>query len=340
MEGTTGNDTLNGLAGSDYLIGGDGDDVLIGGGRGFDYLVGGRGDDAYVLDLVFDPVYGLTGSFYEAENEGTDLLLTRVSVPDLAGFGDMENITLTGVGEIDALGNSLDNVITGNSAANIIEGADGNDKLIGGAGDDVLAGGAGDDIVNPGLGNDLLSGGEGIDTVSFAGVTGGVTFSLALPDIEQKTRGAGIDTLAHEHGVENLIGGRGADRLSGDDLDNQLNGGLGKDTLFGGLGLDSFIFDTTPGAANIDLIQFYNADDDTILLAKSVFSAFTIDGTLDESAFNIGSAASQADDRIIYNPSTGALLYDPDGSGYAKAVQFASLTGLEGSPTASDFVIY
>ena len=52
-------------------------------------------------------------------------------------------------------------------------------------------------------------------------------------------------------------------------------------------------------------------------------------GTLAAGAFHTGSAAADADDRIIYNKATGALSYDPDGTGSAHPTQFATLpTGL------------
>jgi len=49
-------------------------------------------------------------------------------------------------------------------------------------------------------------------------------------------------------------------------------------------------------------------------------------GTLAPGALNLGSSASEADDRILYDPTSGALYFDHDGSGgtYA-AVQFATI---------------
>ena len=79
---------------------------------------------------------------------------------------------------------------------------------------------------------------------------------------------------------------------------------------------------------------------DTIALENNgIFSALTTTGTLAAGAFNTGSAATQADDRIIYDSQTGALLYDADGMGGVSAVQFATLTGLVGTLTHTDFMI-
>ncbi|NEP56688.1 MAG: hypothetical protein F6K31_06640 [Symploca sp. SIO2G7] len=44
-------------------------------------------------------------------------------------------------------------------------------------------------------------------------------------------------------------------------------------------------------------------------------------------AFTIGSAATKASDRFIYNDTTGALFFDPDGTGALAQVQFAQLSG-------------
>ena len=62
-----------------------------------------------------------------------------------------------------------------------------------------------------------------------------------------------------------------------------------------------------------------------IQLDDAVFAGLTLGG-LAANAFYIGAAAHDADDRIIYNSATGALLFDADGNGAGAAVQFATLT--------------
>ena len=61
-------------------------------------------------------------------------------------------------------------------------------------------------------------------------------------------------------------------------------------------------------------------------------------GALNAGVFVTGSAALDADDRILYDASTGKLYFDADGNGAGAAVQFAILSG---SPaiTASDFTV-
>ena len=84
-------------------------------------MYGWNGDDQYVVDNLGDQVYEWSG-------EGTDYVYTTVSF-SLAGQ-DLEHLTLTGTGNIDGVGNALDNTITGN---------DGNNRLDGGAGNDTLS---------------------------------------------------------------------------------------------------------------------------------------------------------------------------------------------------------
>ena len=118
--------------------------------------------------------------------------------------------------------------------------------------------------------------------------------------------------------------------LAGND---KLSGGLGNDVLTGGTGQDIFVFDAklskTNAAnkkANLDKIVDFSVPDDTIHLAKSVFTKLAKKGALAKGAFYAGSAAHDKDDRVIYNKKTGALFYDQDGNGSHAAIQFATLS--------------
>ena len=73
-------------------------------------------------------------------------------------------------------------------------------------------------------------------------------------------------------------------------------------------------------------------------LSRSGLRAARPPGTLAAAAFHIGAAAADASDRIIYNPASGALIYDANGTGVGGAVQFATLSlGL--ALTNADFVV-
>ena len=76
------------------------------------------------------------------------------------------------------------------------------------------------------------------------------------------------------------------------------------------------------------MITDFNVIDDTIKLGKTVFTVFTnpFPSAIAAGQFIIGSQALDADDFIIYNSGTGALLYDADGSGSDAAIQFATVT--------------
>ena len=127
----------------------------------------------------------------------------------------------------------------------------------------------------------------------------------------------GADTLVGD-GLDDLLTGlAGKDSLSGLAGNDRLSGGLGNDMLSGGSGHDIFVFDArlskTNAAnkrANLDRIADFSVPDDTVHLAKGVFTKIAKAGALKKAAFYTGAAAHDADDRIIYNKKTGALLYD------------------------------
>jgi serralysin len=126
--------------------------------------------------------------------------------------------------------------------------------------------------------------------------------------------------------IENARGGIGRDTIVGNTVGNVLAGGGGNDALTGGAGKDIFLFDTRPNrSTNSDRIADFSVPGDTIRLENAVFSKLTKTGTLASSAFWTGSSAHDTSDRIVYNSGTGAVLYDPDGTGRSAAVQFATL---------------
>lgn len=147
LDGGGGNDVLNGGGGDDVILGGDGKDSLTG-GAGIDRLYGGSGSDTYFVNDSVDRVIEDAGG-------GTDLVKSSVSWTMTA---NVDNVTLTGVTNINARGNSLNNAMIGNS---------GNNALLGGKGNDLLTGGAGNDKLDGGAGGDKLIGGAGADTFLF-----------------------------------------------------------------------------------------------------------------------------------------------------------------------------
>ncbi len=161
---------------------------------------------------------------------------------------------------------------------------------------------------------------------------GGLTNNIAI------ARGTVIESAIGGSGNDTIIGNSAANRLSGGAGNDTISGGGGLDTMTGGAGSDTFVFNQALIAANRATITDFTHGTDSIQLASRVFtSARATAGVLNANEFRIGSAALTINDHIIYNSASGALSYDPDGSGAAAAVQFASLsTGLT-TLTNTDF---
>ncbi|MBY0483566.1 calcium-binding protein [Nitrosomonas sp.] len=309
----TGNNLANSLTGNtaiNVLTGGAGNDTLNG-GAGADSLIGGLGDDIYTVDNAGD---GIT----ENLSEGTDKINSNVTYTLSA---NVENLTLTGALAINGTGNDLTNSLTGNAAINVLNGGAGNDTLNGGAGADGLVGGLGNDtytVDNAGDGiTENLS--EGTDKVNSS-----VTYTISA-NVENLTLTGATAINGTGNDLANvIIGNTAANQLDGGVGNDTLDGGLGNNVLTGGAGNDSFRFTTT---GHVDSITDYNVANDTIKLENAVFTVLTATGTLAAGQFKVGLSALDADDFIIYNNTTGALLYDADGSGLGAAVQIATLTG-------------
>ncbi|MFM2380607.1 MAG: hypothetical protein RLZZ143_3190, partial [Cyanobacteriota bacterium] len=110
--GTAGNDTLDGLLGADTMDGGDGNDT---------YYVDNVGD---IVKEIYDDSLGGTADTVFAS-------VTYSLAPGTAGnqgYG-IENLTLTGSGNINATGNSKNNILKGNTGSNVLDGGVGADNM-------------------------------------------------------------------------------------------------------------------------------------------------------------------------------------------------------------------
>jgi hypothetical protein len=150
---------------------------------------------------------------------------------------------------------------------------------------------------------------------------------IAHDDLDQMFAAVlrGRDSFTGAEQNDQFNGYAGNDLLNGGGGDDVLVGGLGRDTLIGGDGHDDFVITGPLGRRNADTISDFHVGEDRIVLDLHVFGAAGPEGALAADAFHVGTAAATATDRIIYDPDTGALLYDPDGSGSAHAVQFATI---------------
>ena len=125
----------------------------------------------------------------------------------------------------------------------------------------------------------------------------------------------------------------GNDSLLGGAVYGTLDGKGGHDTLTGGPAGDTFAFDTALNAhTNLDHITNFVHGLDKIGLSRHIFES-RVGGHLMPikiTALSFYEAAHAtkahaAGDRIIYNKTTGALYFDPDGTGPRPAIEFAVL---------------
>src|SRR5205085_12515189 len=135
----------------------------------------------------------------------------------------------------------------------------------------------------------------------------------------------GNDALFGGGGADRVLGGAGNDTVSGNNGNDWVEGGAGNDTISGGSGQDSFAFhefDTT-SAANADVWNDCAPTWDTIQLDKAGPAGFSAIGATGRFAsgdarFYAAAGATSghdADDRIIYDATSGRLYYDDDGNG-------------------------
>jgi Ca2+-binding RTX toxin-like protein len=224
----TGNTNINatGNALGNVLLGNDGNNILDG-GSGTDFMDGGEGADTYIVDNVGD-VIRETG-LYVGE---IDTVMSSVTWT----LGDwLENLTLTGSANIDAIGNTADNVLIGNDGDNQLNGGRGDDTMIGGKGNDAYAVDSWRELAliqeNANEGNDSLY------------IVYNTTYNGDSVSLNTSNLGNIENVLLLGSGAFNVTGNSLGNTLTGNGFDNVLDGGAGADTLIGGAGNDTYVVD-------------------------------------------------------------------------------------------------
>jgi len=324
LTGNTLDNILLGNAESNELLGQEGRDILLGlggddllnGGLGVDRLVGGEGDDTYFVDSRSDRIV-------ELANQGVDTVYASSSY---TLYSNLENLFLTGDGDLSAGGNSLDNRLVGN---------DGNNVLAGGLGEDILEGGLGDDTYVLSDDKDTIIDTGGIDTIR------SVLDINLLAGIENAELVGILNTNANGTSVDNiLVGNLG---------NNTLDGKGGVDILTGGMGADSFVLSYNGDGLDADVITDFASGEDLLIIDLGSFGVdveglgLAGSGLASASSFvaRAGAQALDADDHFIFDTAQGILKFDYDGSGSIDAYDVATIyiDDQSSSLTAADLYV-
>jgi serralysin len=337
------NNLLTGNIGDNILFGLAGNDTLNGGFDGNDSLFGGDGNDVYVVDSISDVVQ-------ETSTLGSEIDTVRSFVSYTMG-ANLERLSLQGTSNINATGNSLNNLLVGNTGNNSLSGLAGNDTLTAGAGSDTLDGGTGQDLMVGGTGNDFYvvdNAGDivqetslvatEIDTVrSFISYSLGSNLErLSLQAVSNiNAIGNNLSNLLVGNAGNNLLNGQfGNDTLTGNAGNDVFVGAQGNDTLTGGGGNDSYHYVTGAGfsaaAVGIDRITDFGrvaGNRDNIMLSRTTFSSGTSFASVSSDALAGISAAF-----ITFSKATGNLFYNQNGAtaGLGTGGQFATLSSING----------
>jgi Ca2+-binding RTX toxin-like protein len=343
LSGGNGDDTLTGGGGSDVLSGGDGRNVAVFSGSFAEYAVTAKGNGPItVADLVDhrDGADELHNIRFGRFSDGI-VALTNTAPKDI-------QLSAFIVGE-----NSLPTTVVGTLHAKDDEGDALSFKLLSNPGNyfridgsALLVSGAIDYETVHTIDLEVEARDEwgAVSTRSFHVTVQDVNENVAPPVEPQQPSNPsltpaipdlvvigtpGADALSGNFAHDKLYGLGGSDRLDGGAGNDMLYGGRGADRLWGGAGGDIFVFDTRT-EKKVDVIADFDLRHESIWLDNAVFKkvgsgSAEMPRLLKKQAFHKGAKAHDRSDRIVHDAKKGALLYDADGTGQIKAVQFAKV---------------
>jgi Ca2+-binding RTX toxin-like protein len=266
------------------------------------------GNSTLILTLEPDKPFGFTQSVYRFKESDGNI---QINIAPKPPEGQVNNTFSEAIIIIEDVGITSNSVV---QAPIIIFGTNQSERLTGTTGVDILYGGS-----------------------SLPG-----NFSSSIND-----RNTGNDTL------EGLAGD---DHLYGWDGDDRLDGGAGSDYLLGGMGRDRFELRNPPAATdtnpfttltelsdletdqlenvNVDVIGDFNVAEDTLGIyvgttnGATIFSqaGLTPNQAITPEQLHIGQQPTTATQRFIYNPVSGLLSFDADGTGASPTQQIALLS--------------
>jgi Ca2+-binding RTX toxin-like protein len=304
MHGGDGNDTIQGGSHTSQMFGDGGNDVLQAGSAN-DTLTGGTGNDSF---LITDSIRFTT-------------------VTDFASAADelrFDGRSFTGIGASGdfAAGDGRFYAAPGANSAH-----DADDRLIYNTTSGELwyssGGSVGAEAVR------LVTVLEGAPTLAATDIAVDNGTTPPPPPTPTPTPG---QSFSGTTGNDTIVGSAGNDTMFGNSGNDWLEGRGGNDQLSGGSGLDSYVFREF-GAANADtLLNFDGGNWDSLRFDNAAFTALGPDGhfsTADARFFAAAGATGghDADDRIVYNTTSGQLYYDADGAGGADAQLIATIQG-------------
>jgi Ca2+-binding RTX toxin-like protein len=318
----------------------------------------------------------IIGAPYAAESNGTVYVVfgtnaSHLASASLSGIGGTNGFSITGEGNSDNLGKSVANAgdVNGDGLDDLIISSNGGNPSA-----YVIFGKA------SGMGSSFdLSSLDGHNGFKLAGnPSTGVVFSVAGGG---DLNGDGFDDLlvgsidGHPHGLTNagttyvvfggnfsgavdmlgtahddaLIGSAAGNLIIGGQGNDTMQGRGGNDTLVGASGEDDFIFNTAPNnSTNHDVIRDFQSGVDHILLDRSVFTAFTDQGTVIEESVQVGLESEitetsgdggddEYEDYLKYATDTGNLYYDSNAKTSGGLVLIATVLDGNGHPAALHF---